>query len=309
MDMVFIERVKRPFRRLQWKLTLSYTAVTMGSLFVIVLILGYLIFSKAFIPIEVYNRVLTPEDWIRIITENDAALVRSIYSQKPINTDLTRELLQKGELTITEFDLFRIGDFQIRMRTEARGSTILLDHEGILLGINNPSFVPGAVVGQPLDRGIFPGLDGALTAALNGEFDPEKVFVCLEPHESFYFVVPVTDEEDQEVLGAVIIYMDHLPTANDIPRTMWMLFGRSALILLLAIGLVGAIFGALTARGMVKRFTRFEQTTDSWSQGDFTKFIDDPGGDEISQLAVRQTGSVSGFLSFGHRPDILRVRP
>ena len=169
----------------------------------------------------------------------------SIYLQDPIDTDLIANLMQGGELTITELDLLQIGDFQIRLRTEGRGSTILLDHEGILLGLNNPSLVPGAVVGQPLDRGTFPGLDGALTAALNGEVDPERIFVTLEPHERFYFAIPITDEDDQEVLGAVIIYMDHLPTANDIPETLTLLLGRSVLILLLAAGVVGTIFGSL----------------------------------------------------------------
>ena len=196
-----IQRIKTSFRRLQWKLTLSYTAVTVGSLFVVVLILGYLFFSIAFIPIEIYNRVLTPEEWIRIITESGAAIVRLIYRQDPVDTDLLVDILAEGELTITEFDLLQIGDFQIRMATEARGSTILLDHDGILLGLNNPSFVPGAVVGEPLDRGTFPGLDGALTAALNGETDPEQIFVILEPNERFYFAIPVKDQDDQEVLG------------------------------------------------------------------------------------------------------------
>ena len=60
-----IEKIKSSFRRLQWKLTLSYTAVTVGSLFVVVLMLGYLLFSKSFIPIEIYKRVVTPEEWIR----------------------------------------------------------------------------------------------------------------------------------------------------------------------------------------------------------------------------------------------------
>jgi len=139
---MIIERIKSSFRRLQWKLTLSYSAVTVGSLFVVVLILGYLVFSKVFIPIEIYKNVLTPEEWIRIITENDAGLVQSILLQDPIDTDLIAKLMQGGDLTITEIDLLQIGDFQIRLRTEGRGSTILLDHEGILLGLSNPSLVP-----------------------------------------------------------------------------------------------------------------------------------------------------------------------
>ena len=301
------ERIKWSFRRLQWKLTLSYSAVTVGSLLVVVLFLGYLAFSRAFISIEILNRVLTPEEWIRIITENDARLVRRLYSQDPIDTDLIANLLQEGELTITEIDLLQLGDFQIRLRTEARGSTILLDHEGILLGLNNPSLVPGAVVGQPLDRGTFPGLDGALTAALNGEYDPEKVFITLEPHQRFYFAVPVTDEDDQEVLGAVIIYIDHLPTATDIPTTIWTLLGRSILILLLAAGVVGTIFGAMTARGMVKRFERVSQVTDAWSQGDFSEFIEDSVGDEISQLAVRLNHMAEQLQEFLKRSQEIAV--
>ena len=302
-----IEKIKSSFQRLQWRLTLSYTAVTVGSLFVVVLILGYLFFSKAFIPVDIYNRVLTPEEWIRIITENDAGLVRSLYSQNPIDTDLIGILMQEGELTITDLNVLQIGDFYVQARTEGRGSTILLDHEGILLGINNPALVPGAVVGQPLDRGTFPGLDGALTAALNGEVDPERIFVTLEPHERFYFAIPVTDEDDQEVLGVVIIYVDHLPTANDIPETLTLLLGRSVLILLLAAGVVGTIFGSLTARGMAQRLERVSQVTDAWSQGDFSEFIEDPVGDEISTLAVRLNHMAEQLQQFLKRSQEMAV--
>ena len=284
---MWTEKIKLSFQRMRWRLTLSYTAVTVGSLFVVVLILGYLLFSMAFIPIEIYNRVLPPEEWIRIISENGAALARLIYWQDPIDTDLVADIMEEGELTITEIDLLQIGDFQIRIATEARGSTIFLDDEGILLGLNNPSLVPGAVVGQPLDRGTFPGLDGVLTAAFNGEVDPEQIFVTLEPNESFYFAIPVKDDNGQEVLGVVIIYMEHLPTANDIPETLTQLLGRSVLILLLAAAVVGTIFGALTASGMVSRLEQVSQVTDAWSQGDFSEFIEDSVGDEISQLTVR----------------------
>ena len=304
---MLLERIKRSFRRLQWKLTLSYSAVTVGSLFVVVLILGYLFFSRAFIPIEIYNQVLTPEEWIRIISENGAAIVRLIYRQDPIDTDLIADIMEEGELTITEFNLLQIGDFQIRMATEAQGSTMMLDRDGILLGLNNPWFVPGAVVGQPLNRGIFPGLDGALTAAFNGSTDPERIFVVLEPNERFYFAIPVKDKEEQDVLGVVIIYFDSLPTANDIPETLKQLLLQSVLILLLAAGLVGTIFGALTARGMVLRLRRVSQATDAWSQGDFSEFIDDSVGDEISTLAVRLNHMAEQLQQFLKRSQEMAV--
>jgi NarL family two-component system sensor histidine kinase LiaS len=276
-------------------------------LLVVVLLVGYLAFSRAFIPIDIYKQVLTPEDWIQIITEGDAVLVRSLLAQKPINTELIRALLQEGELTITEMDLLQLGDFQIRLRTEARGGTLLLDHDGILLGTNNPDLVPQSAVGQPLDREILPGLAKTLEAALKGVTDPDQLFVTLEPLERFYFAVPVMDENEQEVFGVVIIYMEHLPTADDIPETLILLLGRSVLILLLAAGVVGTIFGALTARNMVARLKQVSRVTDAWSMGDFSEFIEDPVGDEISQLTVQLNHMAEQLKQFLKRSQEMAV--
>jgi len=68
--MYLIKRVKQSLRRLQWKLTLSYTAVTVGSLFVVVLVLGYLLFSKVLVPLDVLNSVLSPKSWIQIASQS-----------------------------------------------------------------------------------------------------------------------------------------------------------------------------------------------------------------------------------------------
>jgi signal transduction histidine kinase len=50
---------------------------------------------------------------------------------------------------------------------------------------------------------------------------------------------------------------------------------------------VGAIFGVVTANGMVKRLQRVSGASEAWSRGDFSAFIEDSVGDEISQLAYR----------------------
>ena len=131
--------------------------------------------------------------------------------------------------------------------------------------------------------------------------------MTLEPNERFYLALPVTDGNDPEVLGVVIIYLDHLPTANDIPETLKQLLLQSVLILLLAAGLVGTIFGALTARGMVLRLRRVSQATDAWSQGDFSEFIDDPVGDEISTLAVRLNHMAEQLQQFLKRSQEMAV--
>ncbi|MCK4725791.1 MAG: hypothetical protein KAT29_08310, partial [Anaerolineales bacterium] len=162
-----IERIKSTFRRLQWKLTLSYTAVTVGSLFVVVLILGYL-FSMAFVPIDIYNRVLTPEAWFRIIAENSSHIWLPVMSQDPIDTRLVSALLQESDLSITDVNLIKIGDFQIQMGTDAQGSAFIVGPDGILLGFVDSNLVSQDAVGQPMDMGILPGLEKPLEAALNG---------------------------------------------------------------------------------------------------------------------------------------------
>jgi NarL family two-component system sensor histidine kinase LiaS len=85
------------------------------------------------------------------------------------------------------------------------------------------------------------------------------------------------------------------------------LLGRSVLILLLGAGLVGAIFGAITASGMVSRLDRVSQVTDAWSRGDFSEFIQDSAGDEISQLAERLNHMAEQLQQFLKRSQEMAV--
>jgi NarL family two-component system sensor histidine kinase LiaS len=245
------------------------------------------LFSWVLVPLDILNSVLSPKAWIQAARANASPQWESVLSQKPVDTRLISIMLQNRDLQITYFDLFRIGDLQIRLRTTGQGSVILVDPDGVLLGTSNPNFVSENAIGQPLDMGLLPGLEEPLTTALSGEVDPDRLFVTIEPNERFYFAVPYFDEDERNVLGVGIIYFESLPTENDLPANILTLLSRSVLILLLAAGLIGTIFGALTARGMVKRLQRVSQVTDAWSQGDFSGFIDDPVGDEISQMAVR----------------------
>jgi NarL family two-component system sensor histidine kinase LiaS len=61
----------------------------------------------------------------------------------------------------------------------------------------------------------------------------------------------------------------------------------SLLLFTLVAGIMGAVFGSLTARSLVDRFSRLSDAADGWSQGDFAEFIHDSSGDELGQLARR----------------------
>jgi hypothetical protein len=159
------KKVFQTFRRIKWKLTFSYTAVTVGSLFIVVIVLGYLAFSRAYVPIKIVSQDFTPGTWIQIITEKNAPLARRLLSQEPVDTAMIGTLMQTGNFTITDIEIFQIGDFQVRISTSARGSTLILDQDGVLLGISNPDLLVGAAVGQSLELGILPGLEETLNTA------------------------------------------------------------------------------------------------------------------------------------------------
>jgi NarL family two-component system sensor histidine kinase LiaS len=63
--------------------------------------------------------------------------------------------------------------------------------------------------------------------------------------------------------------------------------GGSLIFFTLASGMVGTLFGFLTARGMTRRIHKVTQATDNWSQGDFSIFIQERSKDELGQLAQR----------------------
>jgi NarL family two-component system sensor histidine kinase LiaS len=279
--------VNNSLQQLRWKLTLSYTAVTMGTLLVVVLIISYLIFSTVLIPLNILSTVLTPKAWIQIAQEGISPPWFHVLSQDPVDTELLSKILHEGELRITTFDIFQIGDLEIQARTTGQGKIIVIDPDKNLLGTSSYDFIPKDKIGQPLDFSILPGLEEPIETALKGELNENKLFVTLEPNESFYFAVPYFTEGGQDVLAVGILLFENIPTENDLPENTLLLLGRSALLLLIGAGLIGTIFGAVTARGIAARLERVTQVTDAWSKGDFSDFITDPKRDEISQLAMK----------------------
>jgi signal transduction histidine kinase len=283
--------VKAAVRQLRWKLTFSYTAVTVSSLLVVVLAFGLFLLSIILLP----RGYLTPEVWAQVIRRQAEPLWSYLLAQPDVDTDLVALTLTMGDSTLpprqfqaSHLEPFRIGQMLFQVRTIGTGDVLLVDADGTLLGKTALEHFPTAQVGQPIDPDILPGLAEPLKAALAGEEDPNRLFVTIEPDQEFFFIVPVRDEQDaQRVLGAGIVYIENLPTDSDVPAELVTLVSRSLLVFLLAAGLVGALFGAVTANGMVKRLQRVSSASEAWSQGDFSGFIEDSVGDEISQVAQR----------------------
>lgn len=308
--MSFFERIQQSFRRLQWKLTLSYTIVTVGALLLAVLILGMLLFSTILAPHE----FIPSELWVNIFRERISANWRYVLAQKPVDTTLVNLMVQQGfgerqDFQVSYIDLLRIGDLQLTARMMGQANILIVSPDGTLWGTSNPDWVASEDVGKPLDLSILPGLEDPLYTAFSGGIEPGRLFVDIVPYEQFYFAIPIfaDPEVERQVLGAVVIYVESLPTESDLNTNSSILVLRSALIFLLASGLIGTLFGFLTAKGMTRRLRQVSDVTEAWSQGDFSEFIADPTGDEISQLADRLNHMAEQLQQFLRRSQELAV--
>jgi NarL family two-component system sensor histidine kinase LiaS len=213
-----------------------------------------------------------------------------VLSQSPANTNLIRLLLNESDATITNRNFLRIGSMQFSVSTLATMQALVIGADGTLLGKSKDYLWPTSVIGQPFDTHKIQGLEAPLNAALAGETDANRLFSVFEPNKRLIIAIPIIrtgGEELNKVVGAIVVILNPLPSQADIPAHILNIASRSLLILFLGAGIMGAVFGAIIANGVAKRFNRISATTDAWSIGDFSMFIEDNTGDEISHFAGR----------------------
>jgi NarL family two-component system sensor histidine kinase LiaS len=274
-----------PFRQLQWKLTLSYAAVTIGTLFLAVIIGAVLLLRTVFAP----ENIIGADEWIQITQERVAPVMRPILSMNPVDTDIVEATVKDISGTVTSRDFLRLSDTQLSVRTTGEVDIIVVGPDGALLGASNYGILPEVTPGQLFDPGLVEGLQDPLEAALDGETNPGRLFLELDPDEKFLYVMPVFDGDDpaSEILGTVVFIIESAPTQRDIPAYIMNVVSRSAVVFVIGAAILATVFGALTAGGIIKRLSRLSAATDNWSKGDFSSLVEDQAGDELSILTGR----------------------
>jgi len=272
-------------RQLRWKLTLSYTLVTVCAFLVVLLIMGGIVLPQIFLPDNAFN----PSDLVEILRRDTIPLWSQLMSQSPVDTTLIRILLENSEGTLTNREFLRIGSMQFSVRTMVGLQVLIIGSDGTFLG-SSALLYPNSVVGEPFDVHQIQGLEGPLKAALAGEKDVNRLYSVYERTNRILLAIPVLNNNPQQadqVVGAVVAILEPLPTRADIPAHMVKIAGRSLIFFFLGAGLMGALFGTLFSHGLVTRFKRISATIDQWSEGDFSGYIEDDTGDEITQISQR----------------------
>jgi NarL family two-component system sensor histidine kinase LiaS len=268
-------------RGLRWKLTMSYTVVTVGALLAVEIIL--LVAASALISTAVINGTI-PALVIESLSVDVTPILRAYLAESPPDKEgLTTWLEQLESMSVS-----------VPLDFDATERLFIVGAEGQLLAARPADLFGTGQIGGALDSQVIPGLAEPLQAALAGEDNPDKLFALDRPGERVILVIPIWDANHTQVLGVLGGLADY-PTITSVLREIISILGFSLLAFTLIAGLIGTLFGYLAARDPVLRLNRLVKVAQAWGLGDFTEFVEDPAGDELGQL-TRQLNEMAQEL-------------
>jgi NarL family two-component system sensor histidine kinase LiaS len=262
-----MKRLRKSFQGLRWKLTLSYTLVTVATWLVIEIILiggisFLLIYSNLipsaliyaidiFIAPQVGDYLDQPRPDIESLAEwMESAFADGLTFQSPENPNIT----------------FHLGDL------DQNAILIVLDQNlNQLIGIPSTDELETDTINQDTFE--------LLEAAQIGEKTPARISNISGG--LLTIAMPVFND-NREVVGIILMVITY-PPPGSLTQTL-SLVGLSLILFTLAAGIVGTVFGYFTARGLTGRLKRISSAANTWSQGDFSAFIQDRSTDELGQL-------------------------
>jgi NarL family two-component system sensor histidine kinase LiaS len=261
-------------QQLRWRLTLTYTGVTVGALITVELILlailgiGVVILTNSgFIPVQL----------IEAASAEYSPVLQFYLARTPPDREGIAKWLERVGTT---------SSVTLPLSFEATDEMLVVGSDGRLLAMKPPDLLRNDLLGEPFNGEAITGLAEPLHGALAGAEDPESLYSFGETGRKVIIALPIWDEVHQQVLG-VLVAIGELPTVWSQLGDVLPIIGVSLLFFTIVAGLAGTVYGFLAARGPVQRLDRLAEASLAWSQGDFTVRVDDPSGDELGQLAHR----------------------
>ena len=288
------------FRRLQWKLTLSYAVVTAGTVIVLTMLL---------ISIAVYFE-----------SQNNSRTYDSFYWSKTAFQDNIPYLMDDEQALQTWLERvqkqgFNWNDFQSNTVRET------LDYANTLITEDQPIYVLdpdlNLIAAAPLDNPSMIGKPFKARSVIG--FSMETIIDAALIGDKNYYAqsIPTPDgtrlvafplrKSDSDPVVAIVIYQVR-PVAFATPSNLelYQTFFLITMFTLFMVALpVGAIFGWLVTRGLRKRLITLSAASKAWSKGDFSVTPRDHSGDEIGELTRNLSGMAEQLQTFIHNKDEL----
>ncbi len=288
------------FRRLQWKLTLSYAVVTAGTVIVLTMLL---------ISIAVYFE-----------SQNNSRTYDSFYWSKTAFQDNIPYLLDDQQALQTWLERvqkqgFNWNDFQSNTVRET------LDYANTLITEDQPIYVLdpdlNLIAASPLENPNMIGkpfkarsvigfsMETIIDAALIGDKNYYAQSIPT-PDGTRLVAFPLRNRDSDPVVAIVIYQVRPVAFATPSNLQLYQTFFLVTMFTMFMVALpVGAIFGWLVTRGLRKRLITLSAASKAWSKGDFSVTPRDHSGDEIGELTRNLSGMAEQLQTFIHNKDEL----
>jgi two-component system, NarL family, sensor histidine kinase LiaS len=270
-------------RRLRWKLTLSYTLVTVSVVLLLeIALLGLLFFylrSSPTIP------RLTEQQTEQVAIQIQPFLAYESPENDSLSTWLESAFPSRPRgSAIVDYEFGSEQDEKWRVVTYDGDFVVVVALDGTVIASNIDSLAEGLSPGHSFSDPVAPEESEAVfQRAVSGETTSRSL-----PDSTLVAAAPIVDQ-DGRTLGAVYTRVSSLAPGMDASFLLEMLrlLGASAVFFIIGAGAIGTLFGFITARGLSRRISAISLASDAWSRGDFSEFIKDASGDELGELSQR----------------------
>jgi NarL family two-component system sensor histidine kinase LiaS len=278
-------RLRQPFRRLasffhrlQWKLTLAYTLFTVVTiLFLVATAVGFLWYFNFYsqgMPVRLAEGLQRAAPSIALYfspvdEQGLASWVDSVMHGSDLVIPIPREAAGDSADTIpAQFGRVKL--------------LAILDPAGKVLASYPPNVMP---IEGNFRTTLSPAVITRLDAALSGSADTNEL-ATRDAEGNMVAAVPIIAGDNSQPAGAILLisklWFDQIEFVELLLRGTIL----PAATAMLVVGIIaGLLFGYIISRGLTGRLKKLTQTTDKWSQGDFSTLAYDPSGDELGQLA------------------------
>ncbi|MCP4143391.1 MAG: HAMP domain-containing protein [Chloroflexi bacterium] len=274
-----MKKIFNYFRRIQWKLTLSYAFVTASSVIVLAI---FLVGLASFI--EGQNNTRTFDSFFWSKTGFQDNLPYLLDDSEAMQKWLDR--VHEQGFRWSDFETYRVRESLDYANTLKAGTNIyVLDPDLNVLAVAAEETI--VEVGSPFNLAKISGyrLNDMLEAALSGDKNYYAQSIYQQDNGGYISAFPLRESDDQPVVAIVIYQLQPISFASPSNLYIYQAFFIVVTLIVLAISLpVGAIFGWLASRGLRKRLTSLSTASQAWSKGDFSPTPRDASGDEIGDL-------------------------
>ncbi len=293
----------RFFQRLQWKLTLSYAVVTVGTVLVLAgLSVGIALYTES----QTTSRIFSSFYWSKTAFQDNLPYL--LNDPQALQSWLNR--IQSQGFAWSDFQSYVVRESLDYANTLVTGSQpiYVLDPEFKLVAAA-PLADPTAL-GKPFNPrqagGL--GLESILEAARVGD----KNYYAqsfTRPDGSYIAAFPLRKTDDEPVTAIVVYTLKPVLFATPTNLSLYTTFFVVIAVIITLVALpVGALFGWLASRGLRKRLARLSSAAQAWSQGDFSAAPSDRSGDEIGELTRALNRMAEQLQTLLHsRDELARV--